>query len=124
MEHLITILTDHGDGVVIGASAFGTGSVWGSVVPDSLYSLGRTVTHALGHYLLLNHIWGGGCIQDDEVADTPDAQSPYFGCPNLVVSSCGSTDIHLIYILMNVCKCFLLFREEEWKIMQVVSNSL
>ena len=41
-------------------------------VNRSLYLLGRTVTHEIGHWLGLIHPWGdgGGCA-DDYVADTP-----------------------------------------------------
>lgn len=35
---------------------------------------GRTVTHEIGHYLGLRHIWGDGdCAEDDGIDDTPNA---------------------------------------------------
>lgn len=55
------------------------------------YNEGDTLTHEVGHWLGLRHIWGdGGCTLDDYVADTALADSSNFGCPN--VTSCGSTD--------------------------------
>lgn len=48
----------------------------------------RTVTHELGHFFGLNHIWGddsGKCIynggNDDDIADTPPQASETYGCP-------------------------------------------
>lgn len=39
-------------------------------------SYGRTLTHEIGHYLGLRHIWGdGGCSVDDFVDDTPLADT-------------------------------------------------
>ena len=99
----------NGDGVVIDASAFGSGSGCGSISPNSPYDLGRTLTHELGHYLLLDHIWGGGCGQDDDVNDTPNSQSPYYGCPNLGESSCSSTDLHMNYMDYTNDACMYMF---------------
>ncbi len=46
--------------------------------------LGRTVTHEVGHWLMLKHIWGdnGGCVDDDDVADTPIQNGSTMQCPN------------------------------------------
>ena len=99
----------NGDGVVIDASAFGTGTGCGSISPQSPYDLGRTLTHELGHYLLLDHIWGSGCGQDDGVADTPDAEQEYYACPNLGASSCGSTDMHMNYMDYTNDACMYVF---------------
>jgi len=60
------------DGIVVTTRAFGDiGDLY------SVFNLGRTATHEVGHYLHLYHIWGdGGCEVDDEVSDTPLAGSP------------------------------------------------
>lgn len=55
------------DGVLVDYEYFG-------VNPDApaFESRGRTLTHEVGHYLGLRHIWGdGGCSADDFVSDTP-----------------------------------------------------
>lgn len=50
---------------------------------------GRTLTHELGHYLSLKHIWGddnGLCVNnggsDDGINDTPPQANANFGCPD------------------------------------------
>ncbi len=87
-----------GDGVTVDNAAFGTGAGCAGFQPNSPFDLGRTVTHEIGHYLNLPHIWGGGCANDDGVADTPDQSSSYGGCPNVGAASCGSTDMHMNYM--------------------------
>lgn len=98
-----------GDGVVIDATAFGSGNGCGTVRPESPFNLGRTLTHEVGHYLLLDHIWGDGCSVDDEVADTPDAEVDYAGCPALGASSCGSADMHMNYMDYTDDACMYVF---------------
>ena len=99
----------NGDGVVVEATAFGSGGGCGTVVPGAPYNLGRTTTHEIGHYLNLDHIWGGGCGQDDGVADTPNSQSDYGGCPTIGASSCGSTDMHMNYMDYTNDACMYMF---------------
>ena len=99
----------NGDGVVIEGTAFGTGNGCGNIVPEAPYNLGRTATHEVGHYLLLDHIWGGGCGQDDDVADTPDSNDPYYDCPSVGVSTCGSTDLHMNYMDYTNDACMYMF---------------
>jgi len=101
--------TGNGDGVVIDASAFGTGNGCGTIKPDAPFNLGRTLTHELGHYLLLDHIWGDGCATDDEVADTPESDQPYYDCPNLGEQTCESTDMHMNYMDYTNDACMYMF---------------
>lgn len=118
-----------GDGVVIDDDAFGSGSGCGDVSPAYPYNLGRTLTHELGHYLLLDHIWGGGCGSDDGIGDTPDSSGPYYGsngnCPALGASSCGSTDMHMNYMDYVYDHCMYMFSAGQVTVMEgYVSNSL
>ena len=66
------------DGTVNLYTAFGTTGV---VNPP--YDKGRTVTHEVGHWMNLFHIWGDepDCSQDDQVSDTPLQGPESSGCP-------------------------------------------
>ena len=59
------------DGVVCDYLYFG--NIGTATAP---FDMGRTMTHEVGHYLNLIHVWGdGACLFDDLVADTPTAGS-------------------------------------------------
>lgn len=80
------------DGIIIDFTNFGTN---GRVIAP--YNLGRTVTHEVGHWLNLFHIWGQNdrnpnCSSDDLVFDTPSQSAIYFNCPSSG-SSCGDPDM-------------------------------
>ncbi len=99
----------NGDGVVISKDHFSTGASCGNVGPGAPFDLGRTLTHEVGHYLLLDHIWGNGCNVDDGISDTPNQNSDYSGCPNIGASSCGSTDLHMNYMDYTDDACMYMF---------------
>lgn len=64
------------DGVVVRYDAFGT---LGKVsVP---FHKGRTLTHEVGHWLGLQHLWGNKQCGDDGIADTPKQRSGNSGDP-------------------------------------------
>ena len=67
------------DGLVINYQAFGrTGAN-----RKKKYNLGRTVTHEVGHWFGLLHVWGNSddCSDDDGINDTPLQASSTFGSP-------------------------------------------
>ncbi len=75
------------DGVVAGYDSFGTiAEDDGSFILNATYNLGRTMTHEVGHWLGLRHIWGdttsctGGASAGDYCADTPDSTGPNYNC--------------------------------------------
>jgi PKD repeat protein len=68
------------DGVVILHTSLG--SVANPNPAGGQYGRGRTLTHELGHWLGLRHIWGdGNCSATDYCADTPPAGAANYGCP-------------------------------------------
>ncbi len=104
----------NGDGVVIDAGAFASGTGCGQVSPQAPYDLGRTLTHELGHYLLLDHLWGnGGCGSDDGISDTPSQTDSNYGCPSANTSSCGSIDLHMSYMDYTNDECMYMFSNQQ-----------
>ena len=75
------------DGVVVTHSAFGTEGT--ATAP---FNLGRTLTHEVGHWLNLRHIWGDtqDCSGSDRVADTPNCLGPNMGKPTFPTVSCNN----------------------------------
>lgn len=64
---------------------FTIGSIANPNPDGGQYGLGRTVTHEVGHWLNLDHVWGyGGCAagDDDMVADTPNQSEENYDCPS------------------------------------------
>ena len=96
------------DGVVNGYQYFGnTGTA------TAPFDLGRTMTHEVGHYLNLRHIWGdGACGVDDFVSDTPTSDAPNYGCATGHVS-CSSTDMVQNYMDYSDDACMNLLTEGQ-----------
>jgi hypothetical protein len=59
------------------------------------FDRGRTVTHEIGHYLNLSHIWGENriptCTDSDFVDDTPNQFGPNTGKPDFPRRSCSNS---------------------------------
>ena len=70
----------------------------------------RVLTHEVGHWINLKHVWGdsnnpelpGNCAQDDLVNDTPLCIGNLFTC-NLSYESCGSLDNVQNYMNYSTC---------------------
>lgn len=57
------------------------------------YDLGRTLTHEVGHYVNLLHIWGddgSACTGSDAVADTPNQADETYSPPAFPAISCSN----------------------------------
>jgi PKD repeat protein len=115
------------DGIVMQASYIGT-------IGTSEYFKRTVLTHEIGHYLNLQHIWGGNnvpnfpylqvaqqqnCNFDDDVQDTPNTIG-WQSC-NLQSQSCGSLDNIQNY--MDYAYCALMFTEGQKNRMQATLNS-
>jgi hypothetical protein len=85
------------DGVVILYTAFGRISPY----PGGAYSYGRTVTHEVGHWLSLRHIWGDSNCGSDQVTDTPTSQTYNFGsytCHGFTCNNQPTGDMYMNYM--------------------------
>lgn len=97
------------DGVVCSPQYFGnTGYV------SAPFDKGRTMTHEVGHYLNLRHIWGDGrCRQDDFVTDTPTSDAPNYGCPSYPTVNCKSADMTMNYMDYTNDACMYMFTDGQ-----------
>jgi Pregnancy-associated plasma protein-A/Secretion system C-terminal sorting domain/SprB repeat/Ig-like domain CHU_C associated len=66
------------------------------------YDLGRTVTHEVGHWLSMYHIWGddgGACTGSDNVGDTPNQEDNNYGCPTYpLVDACTTVSPGVMFM--------------------------
>ncbi|MEN0006564.1 MAG: M43 family zinc metalloprotease [Bacteroidota bacterium] len=99
------------DGIRIEPQVFGTiGTV------EAPYDLGRTLTHELGHYFNLFHLWGSAfsCDVDDGVDDTPLQSDWYLNtCPGFLQISCGTPDMYMNFMNFTDDACLHLFTEGQ-----------
>jgi hypothetical protein len=96
------------DGLVIKWDVFGT---IGNLRAN--YNQGRTVTHEVGHWLGLKHIWGDGICVSDDIDDTPPQKSYNSGCPSFPkLSDCsidGHGDMYMNYMDLTDDACMSMF---------------
>ncbi len=79
------------DGIVIDYQAFGSVD-YGSFDLNPAFNKGRTLTHELGHFFGLRHIWGDATCGTDYVDDTPHQRSETLGCPvHPATTTCTAT---------------------------------
>ena len=99
------------DGVVVKYSSVGN-------APAGFrpYHRGRTLTHEIGHYLGLIHVWGDqqDCNGDDFCADTPPQSGAVERCP-LIRNSCSSPNGDLIpnYMQYSDDTCMNMFTADQ-----------
>lgn len=110
------LVSDEYDGVVMNYQYFGS---IGTGDDYQFYDGGRTLTHEVGHWLNLNHIWGSGCGSDDGVVDTPNQSSYTNGCPGFS-SSCGSNDLWQNFMDYTYDDCMQIFTEGQKTRMRAV----
>ncbi|WP_276876652.1 M43 family zinc metalloprotease [Chryseobacterium joostei] len=79
------------DGVVASYNAFGSSDLGNNFILNPFYNKGRTMTHEVGHFLGLRHIWGDSPCGDDFCADTPVAHKANYECLEIV--SCNDPSV-------------------------------
>ncbi len=84
--------TDSTDGIWCFAKVIGSNNLFPSGIYGSPLVEGRTLTHEVGHYLGLRHIWGDGACATDYCDDTPPAAAQNTGAPSypLNAGSCSN----------------------------------
>jgi hypothetical protein len=103
--------------IVMDNNAFGSsGNGCTGYMPGAPYNLGRTLTHELGHYFNLLHIWGNGFCGNDFVADTPQHDTSNGGCPALGHTSLctgNPIEMHMNYMDYTNDACMYMFTEGQ-----------
>jgi hypothetical protein len=65
------------------------------------YALGDTLTHEVGHWLMLEHTFAGACsASGDGVADTPREAVPQFDCPE-GADTCSAPGLDPVHNFMD-----------------------
>ena len=112
------------DGVVIAHDAFGSIED-GNFNLISRFNRGRTLTHEVGHYFGLRHIWGddSNCnTTTDYVADTPKQNNDTNGCPTHPQLSCSNTKMFQNFMDYSNDVCMNLFTAGQVDRMEIILN--
>ncbi|HEU4496838.1 MAG TPA: M43 family zinc metalloprotease, partial [Flavobacterium sp.] len=115
------------DGVVSGYNYFGSSDYNdGTFILGAPYDKGRTMTHEVGHWLGLKHIWGDGdCSVDDFCADTPNAATANYNCPTNL-DSCPDPGLDMVQNYMDYTDdpCMNIFTaDQKARMITVMNNS-
>lgn len=115
------------DGVVANFATFGSIDYDdGTFMLSDPYDRGRTMTHEVGHFLGLRHIWGDSTCGTDYVADTPTHRTANGGCPTHPKSNtCGTADeMFENYMDYTADACMNIFtNNQKDRIVAVMNNS-
>lgn len=108
------------DGVVVLYSSVGSLTSPGTAAP---FHYGRTLTHEVGHWLNLRHIWGDATCGSDLVSDTPTHNTSNNGCPTYPhYSTCSGTPVEMTSNYMDYSNdgCMNIFTQGQKTRMQAL----
>jgi len=109
-------------GLIIDPKYFGS---IGSAGNSGFYGGGHTLTHEMGHFFGLKHIWGQGtdenCNDSDDIGDTPNAAGPYYDCPQGLQESCGTSDMYQNFMDFTDDRCLAAFTHDQVLFMQTTA---
>jgi hypothetical protein len=113
------------DGVVSGYSYFGSVAFNDSTfLLDTTFNKGRTMTHEVGHWLGLRHIWGDTACGDDYCEDTPVHHDKNFGCPTLLNCSGIGNEMVENYMDYTDDACMNIFTQNQKdRIIVIINNA-
>ncbi|MFP9112712.1 M43 family zinc metalloprotease [Flavobacterium sp. RHBU_3] len=113
------------DGIVMSFKAFGSSDIFPATTYFPENDKGRSLTHEMGHFLGLRHIWGdqNSCLATDYCEDTPACVGLHFDCTP--VDTCTSDDVwdqienHMDYT-PDVCKSVFTAGQNDrmWVVLQ------
>jgi Pregnancy-associated plasma protein-A/Secretion system C-terminal sorting domain len=111
-------------GVIIDPRYFGS---IGDAGMSGFFSGGHTLTHEMGHFFGLKHIWGNGvdasCTDGDDIADTPNAEGPYYDCPSGIQMTCGTHNMYQNFMDFTDDRCLAAFTQGQAEVMQAVLDT-
>ncbi|WP_299758712.1 M43 family zinc metalloprotease [uncultured Pontibacter sp.] len=116
----------HLDGVVLHYTAVGAAP---ANKFDSVYNLGRTATHEVGHWLGLEHIWGGddaSCSDSDGISDTPNQETYTTDCTGGIEISCDNSpygNMYQNYMDYSNDACMNLFTQGQAAYMNAILST-
>lgn len=115
------------DGVVANFATFGSIDYNdGTFMLSAPYNRGRTMTHEVGHWIGLRHIWGdGNCNADDFCADTPNAGTANYGCATGIDTCPTSPGVDMVENYMDYSDdlCMNVFTQNQKDRMVVIMNN-
>lgn len=117
------------DGVVSNYATFGSRTIYPAGNYDGTqYDKGRTMTHEVGHWVGLRHLWGdGGCAVDDFCADTPNCSGAYFAGANtggcIAPTQCSGTRQIQNYMDYSDDSCMSIYTQNQKDRMIAVFNN-
>ena len=124
------------DGVVSSYDVFGSSDFGSSFLLAAPYNKGRTMSHEVGHFLGLRHIWGDGtgkestnkpdCTATDYCADTPQVGWEHYDCKT-IYDTCPTepgNDMPENYMDYTTDACMNIFTQNQKdRINTVMANS-
>jgi hypothetical protein len=113
------------DGIVVNYREFGS-SADGNFDLAPRYNKGRTLTHEMGHFFGLRHIWGDetGCTGNDFVADTPTQSNSTSNCPVHPQPDCAATKMFQNFLDYTDDACMNLFTQGQVdRMLTIIQNS-
>jgi hypothetical protein len=112
------------DGVVSSYNVFGSITYDdGTFILDAKYNKGRTMTHEVGHWLGLRHIWGDATCGDDYCADTPVHHDANYDCPTVVNCDANGNEMVENYMDYTDDSCMNIFTQNQKDRITVVMNN-
>ncbi|NJM79754.1 MAG: T9SS type A sorting domain-containing protein [Flavobacterium sp.] len=118
------------DGVVSNYGTFGSRTIYpaGNYV-GTQYDKGRTMTHEVGHWIGLRHLWGDGdCSVDDFCADTPNCNGQFYAGAGEPTGCAGPTQCGFIRQVENYMdysddNCMNIYTQNQKDRMLTVMNN-